>query len=358
VFAQPASTAGDAGRNATIDTFRAVAVVAVIAFHYLYRWGPDYDGQHLLLLDHAFPDWLKTGKHGVSLFFFISGLVIPRSLLASRSPIDFGVSRMARLYPAYLFAMLLTWLVVQLFGPDAMKVGPLDVAAGLTMAPEPLGFAPVDGAYWTLLVEITFYAYAALGFMLLKERFWIALLGVGVLGALLWPVTHRGAIYLFIAPHMPFFLAGLAAWYGLQARRWRPCIVLGGAAAALYLCYLERLSALDHVFVLGGAGLLLMLLATGTTFSLPGLPYLGRLSYALYLVHQNIGVTIIAQAKAHGASDWAALGAGTGLTLALAAGIHHGLELPAKRAIVGWWRGRPRVDASSEPARELSAERP
>ncbi len=79
---------------------------------------------------------------------------------------DFVVSRFSRLYPAYWGgAILLTPSVTHAIGPCPGKTVGWDVLlVNVTMVQGFFGVAHVDGVYWTLEVELLFYAWALLSF--------------------------------------------------------------------------------------------------------------------------------------------------------------------------------------------------
>src|SRR6201999_2953774 len=63
--------------------------------------------------------WFSAGDFGVSLFFLISGFVIPFSF-ANRSRLGFVLSRVCRLWPTYAVGVSITimalWAVSNVFG--------------------------------------------------------------------------------------------------------------------------------------------------------------------------------------------------------------------------------------------------
>ena len=96
------------------------------------------------------------GWIGVEIFFVISGFVICMSCWG-RTPRQFFVSRVIRLYPAYWFAIAFTTAVlVALPGvwepAEAREV--LSTSRCSSRAP---ASANVDGVYWTLWSELRFY---------------------------------------------------------------------------------------------------------------------------------------------------------------------------------------------------------
>ena len=92
------------------------------------------------------------------------------------------------------------------------------------------------------------------------------------------------------------------------------------------------------MFVLGCYGIFALAVA-GYLNALANRPllWLGSLSYALYLVHQNIGFGVIGWSYTTGLPGWAGVTLALATALALAALIHYGIEKPA----LAWFR-KPR----------------
>lgn len=281
------------GRSQVIDAFRGVAVLSVMTYHYLHEWAP------VSGIPTAGLDWLALGKLGVDLFFIISGLVIAMTVLKVASAREFAVRRFARLYPAFLATATLVFLTLSLIDPLKLRVGLADYFANWTMLAGDLGFRYVDGIFWTLAVEAKFYVWVALSWAVLRKRFWLGLVAVGAAGALLYPLAPVLADHLLLARYIPFFLIGIAGWYGLIERQAAPAAVLGLVGLVLYglragaIAPSPHLALAAHVALLGSAGALFCLLALWP--SAPGGPLalVGRASYSLYLIHQYLGVTAI-----------------------------------------------------------------
>ena len=88
------------GRIETLDLLRAVAVLAVVLFHYAFR-GAAADGfTHISWADAA--PFAKYGYLGVQLFFVISGFVIAYSA-DGRTATAFAIARVSRIYPGFVF---------------------------------------------------------------------------------------------------------------------------------------------------------------------------------------------------------------------------------------------------------------
>ncbi len=101
-------------------------------------------------------DFSKYGYLGVELFFMISGYVIFFSA-NNNSASRFAVSRAVRLYPSYIFAVVLTSACEWQWEADLVSLTPAKILANLTMFQFYLGYGNVDGVYWTLVYEIIFY---------------------------------------------------------------------------------------------------------------------------------------------------------------------------------------------------------
>ncbi|MDE2403386.1 MAG: acyltransferase [Sphingomonadales bacterium] len=323
-------------RLAELDALRGLAALMVVLFHTTFR-APQ-------LLPGAIPvaHGLSWGHYGVQLFFAISGFVILLSLDRTERAADFVVSRVARLYPAYWCAVLLTTFGVIALGAPQLAQRPLVVAANLTMLHGFLYLPPVDGAYWSLTVELAFYlCMGVLWRLRLLHRIEAILPGWIALKLLWWLVPalpSRPGIVL-LQQYVPYFAIGICAcrvWQG--ARSWRgqaPVLLLGLASVAL--C-----DDLPHALVYAAIAGLFMALAAGRLAALahPVLLHLGALSYPLYLIHENLGIALIARLEALGASPRLALAAALLAAFATAQLLHDCIEQPAFRAIRRRWRAR------------------
>lgn len=143
-----------------VDGLRAVACALVI-WHHVADAFAGLAGGGL---------WVQTiartgnlGLAGVLAFFAISGYVIPSSLSGDRRAgvARFAVRRFWRLYPPFWFALALTWLAA----PAAFS--PSQLAWNFTMLPSLGAAVPAAGHFWTLEVEMVFYALVAVLFLIL-----------------------------------------------------------------------------------------------------------------------------------------------------------------------------------------------
>jgi len=134
-----------------LDGLRGIACFAIVIFHYVYRYNSLYG--HSFDVSDVF--WIAS--YGVHLFFMISGFVIYWTITKSEKPSDFVWSRFSRLYPAYWLAIIVTFCMVLILGLPGREVGLTDFFVNFTMIHEYLGYRHVDGVYWTLSKELSFY---------------------------------------------------------------------------------------------------------------------------------------------------------------------------------------------------------
>jgi peptidoglycan/LPS O-acetylase OafA/YrhL len=300
---QPAATR----RIPALDLLRLFAALSVVLFHYSFR-GWAADGYTTVHLPGLLP-WVKYAGRGVSLFFVISGFVIAYSA-AGRSTGQFAVARIARLYPGFLICMTLTFAVTVLFGMPRFQASMTQWLANLLIVSPALGQPYMDGAYWSIVCEVTFYAWMALLIATglfpryLREivAMWLALSLANML------FMHVGAAdRLLLTDSSGFFAAGLmlyeiyfgksdgVSWMLLLAA------TLIAAEQAVEAAVWTRghfgVTLSDPVLaaIAVGSVVLVGLGALPRRLPLPSalVIALGGLTYPLYLLHQHIGYIIL-----------------------------------------------------------------
>lgn len=341
------------GRVIELDALRGLAALAVVAFHYTGFY--DREVGHLHPLGFEFP----AGNYGVHLFFLISGFVIFMTLERTRTAMDFVVSRFSRLYPAYWTAIAITASVVYTIGMPQQRLPLPDLLVNLTMIQQILGPEHLDGSYWTLEVELFFYAQMLLWFMLgqLRRIHWIIALWLAM--AVGYAVTEQRHVHfsytvreLLLLRHIPFFALGIL-FYRIHTRHAHPG-ELGRNLAMIVLCLLAIAVSKEPVYLVVAAvctAIFAMFVAGWLRWlDRPLFAYLGTISYSLYLLHQAIGFALINLMERSGLHSWAAVAVALFAALTLASLLTWMVERPAMRAIRVWWRARGR-DAETTPHR-------
>jgi len=279
-------------RDDGIDGLRALAVTMVVLHHFTYRWTAEQ-------LHFASPVGVGVpfGSLGVDLFFVISGYCI--AMTAERAPNarTFWLRRLSRIIPAFTVCVLITALATRVLDPVRAPASWSAVGANLLWLPAFSSHVPmVDGAYWTLIVEMKFYLLFAI--MLAAGRSprnatWI-FIGFVVIGYALWiaqpvlPLKPKVMSNLFkqnlIFPYGLFFALGLTL--RLMNNRWLHAGII--------------VASLVTMWPQGQDGVLLVLLVlaavvlTRRDISLPRfVTYIGFISYPIYLLHQDAGVALL-----------------------------------------------------------------
>ncbi|NNC80814.1 MAG: acyltransferase [Acidimicrobiales bacterium] len=342
------------GYRPGLDVVRALAVLAVIAYHYAGK------ARHLI----------PGGNLGVNVFFVLSGFLITRLLLEEHSRSDrvsirsFVQRRAARLIPALL--LLLTWIVAATFVLDvyadrgAVVRG---IAATLFYVRNWMEVAgssePALGFAWTLSVEEQFYLVWPVVFVAAARRSRRAVVAVSVflLSASVAQMMIRSIFFGVSDEALTYgtessgltgvmtgcVLAGILSVTPVASRRGRIMLQLAAVSASIVL--------LMFIFVLGNQPLLMprgghFAVAASTAIVLAGvvrgavpfnrrmsapLLWTGRHSYGLYLWHLPALV-----ATSHFLPDTSAMGVrvfALVVTFATAAASMKWLEAPARRRL-------------------------
>jgi peptidoglycan/LPS O-acetylase OafA/YrhL len=335
-------------RNQAVDCVRAILVLSVMLFHYTIAWAdekPDIYG-----FDGHFSRNLTFLALAVQVFFLISGFFITVTIFRSKDAFEFLYRRIVRIFPALIVSAALTMVIVNALGPPVLSVMFSDYLGSINLIFR-FGTKWVDGAYWSLVVEVKYYLWVAAFFAILGARFWIGLVALAFVGAVLSLPYPQTAESMFLAPYLSYFLAGMGAAYQTVGRRKRPAAVLYIAAAIAFLVQLDQMTPWQNGALLIACGLVLFLLISDIHIKLPILPYLGVISYEIYLIHQKVGITTIGILKhTFDAPDLVAIASAAMVSVALAAFVHHIAQRPLAAAVRGgyrWMRGEKGLVDSS-----------
>lgn len=323
-------------RLTELDALRGIGALCVLIFHYSTRF------HELFPQASHVPFSFPGGNYRVLLFFTISGFAIFFTLDRIGSVADFVVNRFARLYPAYIVAMLLTLGIEYLAHATQLLVGPVAILANFTML-QGFAFMPeVDGAYWTLTVEIGFYVcmialwrFAGLKRLEPMLAAWLAIRWL----YFAWPDMPERIIMLLVLRYLPFFVIGMLSyrvWAG--QRSWRqqtPYMLLALASVATIETW--DVTIVACVLILTFAALIAGRLRF---LSLRPLVWLGGISYSFYLIHQHVGFIVMLEVAKAGYSPWVGFFAAFAVALFLGTAINRAVERPAGETILRWWKRR------------------
>lgn len=298
-------------RFINIDGLRAIAALSVFAEHMfgdLLRQTPPGAGPMNAVSDTLI-EYMSLGRFGVTLFFLISGFVVPFSIGGERPLFQFAVSRAFRLYPALWLALAVLATILSFAGEPPKAV---TVLANMTMAPAVFGQPWLSQIYWTLFVELVFYVLAALLFSIGKLR------DVGVLAffslALVAITAVPAQLRIYGIANLPVEYLSLhlsSLFLGLLLRLWLVERAAGARLAALALIAAQVATVLSVAkfslargdnFVMGGLTpifssyvLAYVVFLAAVRFGRPHsilLSRIGLISYSIYLFHWSVNAVI------------------------------------------------------------------
>lgn len=271
---------------------------------------------HLVGPGHAFEPYarmlpqplyliVRGGYLAVTTFFVLSGFVMARTYASTawngRSLWRYGVGRVARVYPVYLLSLLIVAPFI-VAAPTAAKgwliAMHLTLVQGWFVGHYTVGW---NTPAWTLSCEMFFYLAFPLLVMPLRGAGWWKTLAVAAAAWVLTDALRAAGVSNYLKPviHLSDFLMGSAASnvYGLLAARAHAPAgawlylpgVFGTAALIAYPELLPRfveintaIRPLNALLLIGfglGGGWLAQALST------PLMVYLGKSSYAMYILH-------------------------------------------------------------------------
>ena len=204
---------------------RGLAALMVVVYHYS-TWHTQSLGYSSTVPLFSF--W--KGALGVELFFMISGFVIFMTLGNKSDITDFAISRFARLFPAYWVAVVFTSILLFLAPIPGREITLVQLAVNLSMLQKWLGVPSIDGVYWTLAVELSFYFLIGLCALINQLKnivVWSAcLLGAAILvwaGETYLALTTSNAIkHTLLLEYGNLFIAGIM-FYMLILHRHGSC---------------------------------------------------------------------------------------------------------------------------------------
>lgn len=295
-----------------LDGHRGIAILLVIFFHAYSRWS------EILPYGDKFSTFplFEYGFLGVQLFFILSGFVILMTLDKCNTIQGFIYQRWLRLFPAMLACSVIIYISSGFFferplGEPLAK----NLLPGLIFV-EPyvltkltgINFQSLEGPFWSLYVEFKFYVIAALiYFWIGSKNLVIALFLCSIVCFFLAKIAPNSdniflinldsVMVLLSGKHFGWFAAGAAfylftksgnkAWYlfGLFI-----CVISSAMLAyqSKSIATFIAIIVLISVFVLSLTSVKLQHI-----LSHKFLLYLGFISYPLYLLHENMMISII-----------------------------------------------------------------
>jgi peptidoglycan/LPS O-acetylase OafA/YrhL len=309
--------------------FRAIAIISVLIYHLTNPWTTTYPHPDFLL--HIF----KYGYLGVNFFFMISGFVICYSLENTPNLLSFYRNRFARLFPAMFLCTIL--IIVTLYFLDDKRQYKdahelKNALPGLTFINPQLwslvtgaNYRWLNGSFWSIWVEVQFYAVASGVYFANKANFHrnLLLVGIGIFVFKYIPielVNHYSGTFsnktnrfieswrrydeIFnITFWVTWFLCGATLYYSFTSSKKGATFIstfylvlsVGCLTKDTYTFFtgkvVETITACITIILL-----FLMMIYYESSLSFlknPLLCRIGIISYSVYLIHEQIGILLI-----------------------------------------------------------------
>ena len=321
-----------------LDALRGIAALFVVLYHYINRYEALYG--------HEKKDFFLNfnfGHLGVQLFFIISGFVIFLSLSKGTTTKDFIVKRAIRLYPAYILAVILTFGVSIIYALPERTVSFETFLVNLTMFQGFFFIPHVDGAYWTLTVELFFYIFIGIIFAvgLLKKIEYVSIawlvfsFAIKVLSVLLNNEYIQAFDTLVITNFCHLFIAGIMFYQIKNNGKLIHHLII-------FFCLLYQIGLNPNIesLIVAGFFFIFYLLIFGKLKFLDVKPlrFLGVISFSLYLLHQNIGYTIIRIMESYGLVSEIYIVIPLTIIILLASLLTYKIEKPIQKKLLDKYR--------------------
>ena len=271
-----------------IDSLRGLAATSVCLYHFVCTTTG-------YILNQPVLDIFYFGKRGVEMFFVISGIVIPLSMMSGNYTYKlfpvFIAKRFTRIEPPYLASIIVAiiYLYVRNFIPGS---APVDMVPTLRTVLLHIGYLIpffhnvdwINSVYWTLGIEFQYYLFLALAFpLMIHSKFYVRIIfyALCILPSLL---NISSGLY----PHWgSLFLLGIC--YVLMLKK---------IIDTKEFWIVSILSATALVFKLGWVDLIvaiitLLIIHFAPMFTSKFGKFMGKISYSLYLLHSIVGAAFI-----------------------------------------------------------------
>lgn len=303
-------------RISLLDSFRAIAIIPVLLYHFFSRWPTYYPYKNQY-------DFFHYGYMGVYFFFVISGFVIFYTLNHTENMLLFWKNRLIRLLPSMLISAVIIYAFMNLFDSDNVFPAAHEAknfAFSLTFIHPAIlhtlfkqyNFDYLNGSYWSLWTEIQFYVLISIIFYFNKTRFLSNFL---VISFALIITTHIISVYIipnnpnpYIKSFMhvfdlwkfyPYFITGSLFFIIYNHNRLQKkvpsFVILALIAFIAYTIYFfnQNIGRIILIIFFGLFGVFCYFPKYLKPLKNRYILNIGVSSYFLYLIHEPIGVLLI-----------------------------------------------------------------
>ncbi len=222
------------------------------------------------------------------------------SLERTENSSDFIFGRFSRLYPTYWTAVILSFAVVTIARLPAWHIDLKDALVNLTMLQEFLNVRHIDGNYWTLEIELSFYIIML---FLHRTKFLRNINLVAVLWLLLISTNfllEKLSIFMFEPRIKTFLILDRAHFFIIGMLLYK---IFSNKKDAIFKYFIICICLLFSLLSGGGESLLFTSLFVAIFVAFINgklvfinhkiMLFMGTISYSLYLTHLYLGIVTI-----------------------------------------------------------------
>lgn len=359
-----------AGKIIFADQLRAVAALSVMIVHLLgtYWFGRDTVALHIAAPVVEGPaasslkaisfTWFNFGPFGVSLFFLVSGFVIPFSV-ARTTRLRFLAARALRIYPTYIaclaLAMTVVWLS-SLFWKMPLPWDLRQVVGNAALVQSIAAIDSMDMVNWSLAVEIKFYLVACMAAHWIRrgQTIPLILVAAALAGGILvqtqllpagWQLVPLPwlPLHLEFLSHdlmfIPFMFAGTMFAFHFRGQISARELLAGIAVLLAIFLFAWRQTILKDFFPLVPLNYVYALCVFAGAYALRdhcrpnrAVDWFASVSYPVYALHTLVGYTVIRFLTAVGIGYYLAVVIAVAVVLVLAYGVHRAVEVPTQES--------------------------
>ena len=286
-------------KDKVIQFYRGIGCLSIIIYHFLYRYGEIYD-----LPNYVVNSFSSLGAIGVALFLIITGYFVVST--KNISLLDQLKKKIISLYPPYFIAITLAFLVSLLgyLGEDRV-VGFKDYLLNVILVNGFISRPYVDGAHWYVTYIVIFtiwFAYFNKKRISNNPMLYEVCLIINIIVFFItryiignnFEVLSRFSYIIVGNKFLGFIVIGVCVKFIETSRdrseknKW--LLVLGSSLLFIFISYRSLV-----MFMFGVIFTFILYKRKYFSFLTKAsvIVWIGDISYGIYLIHQNIGYSIM-----------------------------------------------------------------
>jgi peptidoglycan/LPS O-acetylase OafA/YrhL len=241
-----------------------------------------------------YADFCNRGKLGVPVFFIISGYCIRLAHKHTKTPREFIIRRLFRIFPPYWFSVFMVLLCILILkittgynSVATLPKKPGEILSTIFLYTYPLSnIKLINLVYWTLPCELFFY-FIIFFAIIPKPKWNIVLPLILAATALTIPIQQTGILFFF--NELPTFMLGYALCILIDdGPKWPGVLLFVLSAAGIGIKHPEIGYLLACIIAVAG-----IFIDSRKPLGNNILSRLGDISYSIYLLHVPVCVYLL-----------------------------------------------------------------